>query len=1389
MIAVDLLPTAAGVAPPSDKLVHLHGTLGGRFTQFLIDCGASDNFIHSRLVPEVVCQRLPQPPTKVRLANGQMSRTDAGAFRASVSTLGLQTSQDFLMMDLGSTDAILGLPWFRAARPLIDWSTLTVTSVRGGASASCSLLELLGEDHAPIGLHLTGDIDTPSTDAAFEVEPGDEVYLAFLNGVLSDEVTEADDPSVPGASRREAHEDVSPLNEKQRAGLKALLDEYPKVLQSKDLPDGDPPVRKGFIKSHKIDLLPSMPKPPCRNTYRLTLEEREDLKSQLTRMLEKGHIQPSKSPFGAPVLFAKKPDGSLRLCTDYRELNKYTVKNAAPLPRIDEILDSLAGARFFSTMDLTKGFNQIGIHPPDIHKTAFRTPFGHFEYRVMPFGLCNAPATFQSLMDTLFQPLIARCLFVYIDDLLIYSRTFEDHLKHIREVLDILAENDLYAREDKCRFARSSLFFCGHVVSREGIRCQSHKIKAVQAWPIPKSASHVRRFIGLAGYYRRFIPKFSQIAGPLTDLTQASTPFVWSSEAARAFNNLKQLLTTAPVLQLPDYSKPFVVDTDGSKAGLGAVLLQPAASNPKHLAPVAYASRKLSPAERNYDAHELELLALVFALKQWRHHLQGLQHFVCRTDNEALRWLFNRPSSDLGMRRARWLDFLSEFNFELFHIPGVANVVADALSRMHDPEVVPSSVATMPDFLAASHPVHDLVTDYVMSSVGEEPAVIAQVDTNSSQVIDSDDWQIYPQVFDDLNDLYGPLAIDAFASSSNALLDAYWTVDTNAFTQEWSGESVYGHPPFKHEIIDRMLDKAFASYKLNPHSTRFVGLVPAWHSAKWFTRLKNFTILHTFKEGERIMTASAPFGCPERRDLGPLPWPVLVVGLAPVTVSVASVSEPRPDQEFLAELREAALVDPDYQAVIKKVSATDENPDLFEKEGLLIKSGKWWVPNSTPLREKLIRSIHDGAFHLGAKKTRYRLGSLFYWPNLAKSVDDFVASCPICTRTKPSSQRPAGLLEPLPPPDGPWRSVSMDFVVGMPDSSQGKYDSFLTVVCRFSKRVILIPCHTTDSASDVARRFFDNVVARHNTPVEIVSDRDPKFTSAFWKALFKFFRTQLSMSTAHHPQSDGQTERVNRVVEEMLRGMILEFPDEDWVSYLPHCEVAINSSRHESSQQTPYELSTGFPFVLPEHLATDSVPMTANPLANSFLLWRQKVVAAAKRRLLDAQQSQKRYYDSRHRPVEFAVGDPVLVSTENVVLPKSYAQGSSKLFPKFVGPYPVLERVGKVAYRLGFPAHFNLHPVIHVSRLRAHVVSPVFSDRGHPQPPAELDDAGNENFEIEKLLKREVKPHGRGHRVRYLVRWLGYGPEDDMWRSRTELLRKSSDLVAEYDAAHPFDST
>uniref|UniRef100_A0A2N9F015 Reverse transcriptase domain-containing protein n=1 Tax=Fagus sylvatica TaxID=28930 RepID=A0A2N9F015_FAGSY len=380
-------------------------------------------------------------------------------------------------------------------------------------------------------------------------------------------------------------------------------------------------------------------------------EETKELQRQVGELLEKGYVRESMSPCAVSVLLVPKKDGTWRMCVDCRAINNITVKYRHPIPRLDDMLDELHGSCVFTKIDLKSGYHQIRMKEGDEWKTAFKTKYGLYEWLVMPFGLTNAPSTFMRLMNHVLRAFIGRFVVVYFDDILIYSKNLEEHVMHLKSVLEILRKEKLFANLKKCTFCTDKLVFLGFVVSKRGIEVDEEKVKAIQEWPTPTTISQVRSFHGLASFYRRFVRDFSSLATPLTEVIKKNVPFKWGKEQEKAFNLIKEKLTNAPLLVLPNFAKTFEIECDASGIGIGAVLMQEGR-------PVAYFSEKLSGAALNYPTYDKEMYALVRALENWQHYLWP-KEFVIHTDHESLKHL--KGQQRLNKRHAKWVEFIETF--------------------------------------------------------------------------------------------------------------------------------------------------------------------------------------------------------------------------------------------------------------------------------------------------------------------------------------------------------------------------------------------------------------------------------------------------------------------------------------------------------------------------------------------------------------------------------------------------------------------------------------------------------------------------------------------------------------------------------------------------------
>lgn len=462
--------------------------------------------------------------------------------------------------------------------------------------------------------------------------------------------------------------DLSELSSEQTVEINKLLSEYHEIIPSSETDIGRCDIIKHSINTgnHKAIVTRQWPIP---HSTKQVMEE------EISKMLKMGVIEPCSSPWHSPSLLVKKKNGSFRYCIDYRAINAITVKDNFPMPRIETVLESLKGATYFSSIDLRSGYWQVSIAEEDRDKTAFSTQSGTYRFLSMPFGLCNAPATFQRVMQTILSSVLGICAFVYLDDIVVFSKSFEQHTTDLTKVFALIKQSGMKISPEKCAFAKQSIKYLGHIVSSKGIEVDPEKIVAIQKMRNPKTVKEVRSIVGVASYYRKFVPNFSEKCAPLTELTKRNTKFCWNDQHENAFQVIKTALTQTPILKYPDYTKKFKIQTDSSDIAMGAALTQEYDSIDH---PITYFSRKFNPAETRYSVTEKEALCIIAAVKHFHQYIYGYK-FTIVTDHAPLRYLFQYKAT--VPRIARWALLLAQFDYDIIYKPGKQHILPDTLSR------------------------------------------------------------------------------------------------------------------------------------------------------------------------------------------------------------------------------------------------------------------------------------------------------------------------------------------------------------------------------------------------------------------------------------------------------------------------------------------------------------------------------------------------------------------------------------------------------------------------------------------------------------------------------------------------------------------------------------
>jgi hypothetical protein len=754
--------------------------------------------------------------------------------------------------------------------------------------------------------------------------------------------------------------------------------------------------------------------------------------------------------------------------------------------------------------------------------------------------------------------LLRKCVVVFIDDVLVYSATLEDHVRHLTQVFELLSQQKLHLKQSKCLFAQEKLEFLGHIVSAAGITTDPKKVEVIQNWPIPKSTKDVRSFLGMAGYYRKFVAHFGIISRPLTTLLKKDTIFVWTELADQSFNALKTALAQAPVLAIPNFSKSFTIETDASGGGVGAVLQQEG-----H--PVAYISRALGPKNMGLSIYEKECLAILFAVEHWRPYLQHGE-FIIKTDHQSLTHLDDQRLSTPWQQKA--LTKLLGLQYKIQYKQGSENRVADALSRRPN--------------------------------------------------MDQD--------------------------TANAHLN---TVSMSTITPDWLLQVTQG-------------------YDQDPTA-------------------------------KKILTQLAVGG-----------------QLAHYTIT----------------------------------------------QGVIRYKGRIWLGSNQEMHQKVMSALHDSAVggHSGFPVTYRRIKSNFAWPGMKHQIREFVQGCQICQQAKPERVKYPGLLLPLPVPKQAWQTVSLDFISGLPPT--GKGNCILVVVDKLSKYAHFMILKHPFTALTVAKTFLSEVYRLHGLPTAIISDRDPIFTSRLWQELFRLTGTQLCLSSSYHPQSDGQTERVNQCLETYLRCFVHSCPRQ-WPMWLSLAEFWYNTCHHSSLGKSPFEVLYGH---LPTQVGLVAAEQCEVPDLQQFLEDRQKVLQQVRMHLQRAQARMKRQADQGRTERSFSVGDQVFLKLQPYCQSSITERQNQKLSFRFFGPYAIKRQINHVAYELALPAGSSIHPVFHVSQLKAVIrsripVSPVLPDLSHNlQVPVVVLDT--------RLRRQAGKVQNQ-----LLIQWSGWHPTLATWEGESDIKR------------------
>ncbi|KAL8441822.1 hypothetical protein Emed_007471 [Eimeria media] len=1378
-----------GTQPASTKgtadyypLAFLQLSIKGKPVIALLDTGCTHVLISNNLVDELQLQGQPiQHPNSILLGNGdKMPLTKMVAdLRCKAGELHFKLNAVVAPIPF---DMSLGQPFLHKERLLWGFGPTKLTGWRGGRRLLLPVTEERSKVAPTTAENEKWWKDREEMKAAHELlEKGTKSKEQEGSGGNGPAFAQALQELQNGCftrSREKAQTTFVPSYEKFDALVTQWEETMPRcfldmLLANRDMfPDSLPPgLPARRIIDHTIPTLPDE-LPPKGPIYQMDHPRKMAMKEELSKLAAKGYITLTSSPFAAPCMLvpkkADKPGGApqYRLVINYRALNKITVSSEPPIPNITTIMEQLQGAKYFTTMDMEAGFHQVRVAPEDQHKTAFGCYFGHFEFKVMPFGLKGAPGTFQTIMShILWEHIGVRCA-VYLDDVLVYSPNLQQHVEDVARVLRALREHRMYPKISKCRFARTEVVYLGFSVGANGVRPSMEMVKDIVHWPEKlENVTQVNQFMGLVGYVRIFMgTRYADMAKPLYDLTRKNVPLIWTEAHTTAVQQLKNRLVHYTLLQLPDPSKPYVLWTDASVHALGAVLLQDGK-------PLGFLSKKMNPQQQRYSTDQQELLALLTALKKWEHLLRPGQ-VTAYTDHRTLQHILNPKSSAMPSRMLmRWLSFLAEFpGLTVSYKPGKDNVVADALSRnpLHQPPVQDTATQARDDGVP-----------YLPAVAA--PAILATLQaraTRSGRPI-----RLSRRVAD-------PLANPLLYELDNPADDVPRRQATAQPTSTVANSAAHPSQPIQplpSDLLPAPADSNDQQQASEPSSQppETEGLIessPASASKAQHPSIRLHRLSSDLDDPAPSPTAivveDAPSQLPADSQLylppvlnglwgdvnvqqvcdsADLQRAMLGPGLAPGTPQWAAAFRSCPTySEVFAQAEKQA---PEHV----RLAAQPPNPDttyparVYRVHHNMLQAfinGVWRiiVTNQLATRMDLLYRFHDHptAGHMGFVKTYKQLTAQFYWEGVKDFVEHYVATCVRCQHSKAVCKKPAGLLHSLTIPTKRWDSISMDFITALPMTSNGN-DAIRVVVDRLSKMAHFIPLPVTATAQDVATLFIREVVRFHGVPSSIITDRDARFVSQFWKDFTSRLDIQRCLSSAFHPQTDGQTERTNQTLERLLRSFI-QTDQSQWEPLLAPLELAYNTTPSSSTGLSPFQVMIGENPTTAKSLEPLLYYQTP-VMTKQFRMW----VARATKHIAKAQLQQQKQANKHRRHVEFKEGDKVLLSTAN--LP---AQGCPKLQERYIGPFIVTKVLNDVTYKLDLPPSFTINPVFHVSRLRPFFEDPALPRQQHWAP---IQRDGHLEFEVEAILN----VRGTKQQREYLIQWKSKPKADATWEPAANL--------------------
>lgn len=1034
------------------------------------------------------------------------------------------------------------------------------------------------------------------------------------------------------------------------------------------------------------------PKPVMVKQYRQPPKLNDIVNEKVQELLDNEIIENSESEYNSPLWIVEKKSTipgqkAYRLVIDFRELNAKTAKLSYPLPNINELIESIGKAKYFSTFDLKSGFHQIELHPEDRYKTGFSSASGHYQFKRLPMGLKNAPASFQRFMNAVLAGLVGKEALIYIDDIIIFADSIEEHREKYLKVMERLNKHNLKINPEKSEFLKKEIVYLGHIVSSSGIKPNPSKIKAVENFPRPTSKKKVLEFLGKVGYYRKFIKNFAEISEPLNQLVRADQKFIWDIGQEKSFQKLKNELCKAPILQPPDYKKQFIITTDASNISTGAVLSQ-FHEDKKIDLPIAYMSKKLKGAEKNYSATEKEFLAIIHAVEHFRPYVYGTQ-FLILTDHQPIAAVANKKRP--AQRLQSWLSYLRGYDCIIKYKPGRTNKVADALSRnpcLEEYEKILENVSIVSE--EQIYETHEENSEEDAKFVEKRKRGRPRKDEQREKIIEK--TLVQPENRYNLRPRKSSIAQESAKEEEsderktgemkkNPPVDVTESSDSNSLSDSDSSVDEETDSPLKQEgNISYTKNHLFAkkdniifatTANLEKKSQIIKALIERKILKVEKLLQKNLQKNEVYAESKRNRFVIALICKQNDQDFinqNDIKTSLLNLKLQLDKLDITSVRISR-DPEIFDE------------STWNKFKIQLKN--VFRESQIRINICEDILP-VPPVEKRLdiIAEYHNSACagHKGKHSTYEKLLKSYYWRSMRADVAEYIKRCQYCKLNKAYRRKRKSNMILMDIPEEPFDKIAID-IIGPFATTARNNTIILTVMDSLTRYAIAVPLPDA-TAKNVARALADEVICRFGAPKAILSDNGKNFLSNLMVNFREIFGIKKYNTSTYHPQSNGALERSHNSLKEYLR--IYTEENKEWDSLIPTALFSFNNSVSSATKFCPQELIYGKVARMPTEFPSEDKVKTYDDYLKELIhrLNRSKTLAAMN--LSETQNKTKASYDKNANVHQYYPGQYVYIN-------KEVRKGS--LDAKFTGPYKVIDALpnNNVIIELDSKERKNIH--------------------------------------------------------------------------------------------------